>query len=299
MPQQIIYDVTVNGQTVPVTSDRELTEFEAYQLAKQQLQGGSSIRMGQEQYGRPVSDTGEPYQDFGTRLTDMGADMAHPQTKEDFGRLLMAGTDVTRLTGGMRAGANVGRQMLSDAARTTSGFVQPPLTGAPARILEWLANKLQSTPATTTGPMRAPAAPPTMSPTAPLAQGTSVAAEQLSASPSFRNLPTTQQVWADAPPVAPTATRVAQPLAAATEKVQAVAATMKIALAPDELDAAARLVMEGYAPESIVEAIGRQKLPAAFQGLPTNQVVEDNKMFPKMGNPKGKPAKMPTRPKGI
>jgi hypothetical protein len=108
------------------------------------------------------------------------------------------------------------------------------------------------------------------------------AAEALQQSSAFRNLPSDAQVWSDAPAVAG---RTAAPLAQATQKVTALASQMKIALDPTELEAVSRLVVEGYDPAAILEQVARQKMPASFQGLPTDVELNANggalKKFPK------------------
>lgn len=241
-------------------------------------------RLTTERNGRPVSDTGEPYSDLGTRVADMGASMAHPTSLADIGQLIFAGTDVTRLGSGMASGASALRDLLEGflpSQRTVGGaieqtgkFLQHPVR-SPGRLVQEAGRRIKAgAPAPTLGPAAE----------APLAAGTtarmapSPAAEALQQSSSFRHLPSEAQIWSDVPPAA---TRTAAPLAEATQKVTAMAAQMKVALDPTEIEAVSRLVMEGYDPAAVLEQVARQKLPASFQGLPTNATVEATKRFPK------------------
>lgn len=195
-----------------------------------------------------VAMRGNPYEAAGV--------VAVPQALKILGRLVRSG--------GRRLAPAVEETGLNSRATGTGwGYRPPPPSGPPP---------------SPGAPPVPPTAPPTAPPAAPAASGAMNAAEQLKASSSFSKLPTTAEVWADAPPT------TAAGQQSAMQQLDAAAKAAKFTLRGDERAAGMELIRQGGDPADVIEAIYRiREIPSSWRSLPTNAEVDANKLFDKMG----------------
>ena len=318
MPRQV-YTVEIDGRQYDIEGDRPPTEAEARAVVESSRsdglpEGGLAGALERlSRVERPISDTGEEYSDFGTRLQDFGMRMAHPTDLGGIVEGMTAPIDLTRgalprvasaVTPFVRPALNAVRRGTGGALNVAADVAESPITNAVisprsqhmGRILRAFGKSI--TPAATE------ATPAAASPVAqaverlsatqgPVTQGTSVAAQELAASPSFRNLPTTKDIWADLPPT-PAPVKLTSSIL-----VERAAKAANLTLTADEAAAAAELVNQGNGPGIVIEAIqhmraqqtGALELPASWNALPTPTEAETR--FPKMGNPRSIPTKPP------
>ncbi len=320
MPKQV-YTIEIDGRQYDIEGDRPPTEAEALAVVESLRTeglpegglGGALDRLSRVE--RPISDTGEEYSDFGTRLQDFGASMAHPTS---LGGVLASALptgalplgryvrDVAKLTG--RAIAESPKvSVLGTSVPTPPGLMRTALRLVSKTLPEERAMQTQRqaiqraggasyTPnvsgytadaepipaflrhAETVPAAASPAAQAVerLSASGPVTQGTSVparelAAQELAASPSFRNLPTHEQIWADLPPAQAPVKLTTRIL------VERAAKAANITLTADEANAAVEFVNQGRGLDEVIAAVqhmraqqvGGLELPASWNALPT------------------------------